>query len=100
MDVEFKDHCLSFVMTDKAADTGLPISIINATRKKVDFLRAAPDERTLREWKSLHYEKLSGKRKGQRSIRLNLQWRIIFELDDERNPPKIMILEIIDYHGT
>lgn len=99
MEVTFKDHHLQRLMTEDAGDTGFPISVINATRKKVLFLEAAPDERTLRQWKSLHYEKLKGVREGQRSIRINLQWRIVFELDESSNPPKIVIHEIVDYHG-
>lgn len=61
-------------------------------------LRAAPDERTLRNWKSLHYEKLEGDRTGQRSIRLNKQWRLVFTLDSGLRPPKITVLSIEDYH--
>ena len=49
-------------------------------------------------WKSLHYEKLSGDRSGQKSIRLNKQWRLVFTLDSERQPPKITVLAIEDYH--
>jgi len=98
MDVEFKDRRLRTLMTDEAADTGLPISVIKSARRKIEFLEAAPDERTLRHWKSLHYEKLLGDREGQRSIRLNLKWRIVFEIDTNANPPKIKIVEIVDYH--
>jgi len=98
MDVDFKDDHLRLLFTDRAAELGLPISVIQSARKKIHFLEAAPDERTLRSWKSLHYEKLRGNREGQRSIRINLQWRIVLELDAECQPPKIMILEIVDYH--
>lgn len=97
MEVAFKDSKLARVETDDAAQTGLPISVIMSCRRKLVVLRSAPDERTLRNWKSLHYEKLKGDREGQRSIRLNDQWRLIFELD-ESVPPKILVLEIDDYH--
>ena len=98
MDVEFKDPHLRLLLTDQAADTGLPIAIIHSARKKIYFLESAPDEKTLRQWKSLHYEKLQGDREGQRSIRVNLQWRIIFVLDGDRDPPKITILEIGNHY--
>jgi proteic killer suppression protein len=61
-------------------------------------LEAAPDERTLRNWKSLHYEKLKGDRKGQRSIRLNGQWRLVFILDEATLPPTIAVVAVEDYH--
>jgi len=98
MKVEFADSKLSLIRTDQAHETKLPISVIQSCRNKLDVLESAPDERTLRNWRSLHYEKLKGNRDGQRSIRLNDQWRLIFELDDNETPPIIKILSIEDYH--
>jgi proteic killer suppression protein len=98
MDVEFKDPKLALIETNRAAETKLPVSVINACRHKLVVIRAAPDERTLRNWKSLHFEKLEGKRAGQRSIRLNKQWRLVFTLDNECSPPKLTVLDIEDYH--
>jgi proteic killer suppression protein len=46
----------------------------------------------------LNYKKLSGNREGQRSIRLNDQYRMVFVLDDTCEPPVIRILEIGDTH--
>jgi proteic killer suppression protein len=62
------------------------------------MIRAAPDERTLRNLKSLHYEKLLGDRKGQRSIRINQQWRLVFTINTECTPNKITVLAVEDYH--
>ena len=97
MQVEFRDKSLSLIETDHAAEAKLPISVINAFRDKMVVIRAATDERTLREWKSLHYEKLYGD-KGERSIRLNKQWRVVFLIDTERKPNKITVLRVEDYH--
>lgn len=98
MDIEFRDSRLALIETERATETRLPIAVITSCRQKLVVLRAAPDERTLRNWKSLHYEKLGGDRAGQRSIRLNKQWRLVFELDSELAPPKIIVLSIEDYH--
>ena len=97
MEIEFKNQHLKLIETERAAETGFPVAIIKSCRKKLVFLRSATDERTLREWKSLHYEKLSGDRDGQRSIRLNDQWRLVFELYAACNPHKITILSVEDY---
>ncbi len=94
MDIEFKDKSLALVETDKATQTRLPISVINSLRRKLVVIRAAPDERTLRNWKSLHYERMEG---NERSIRLNDQYRLIFTLDTECKPNKITILRIWDH---
>jgi toxin HigB-1 len=98
MEVAYKDKKLALLETARAAETRLSAALITAFRNKLAVLKAAPDERTLRNWKSLHYEKLSGDRDGQRSIRLNAQWRLIFELDTAVTPPLLTILEIADYH--
>jgi proteic killer suppression protein len=95
MDVEFRDKALALVETDRAAETRLPISVINSLRKKLVVIRAAPDERTLRNWKSLHYEKLES---GERSIRINDQYRLVFTLDTECRPNRVTMLRVWD-HG-
>lgn len=98
MDIEFADGTLALIETDHAAKTGLPVSVINSFRDKLVVIRAAPDERVLRNWKSLHYEKLEGYQDGRRSIRLNKKWRIVFTIDTECKPNKITVLAVEDYH--
>lgn len=98
MKVEFRDQRLALIRGDRAAETKLPVAVIKSCREKLIALEAAPDERTLRNWKSLHYEKLGGDREGQRSIRLNRQWRLVFELDDSSSPQIAIILGVEDYH--
>lgn len=98
MNVVFADDTLALVETDQAARTRLSVALIKSARRKLTLLRAAPDERSLRNWKSLHYEKLKGDREGQRSIRLNDQFRLVFTLDDETSPPTIIVVCVEDYH--
>jgi proteic killer suppression protein len=43
---------------------------------------------------SFHDEPLQGKRQGQRSIRLNKQWRAIYQLDTTHTPIIIRIEEV------
>lgn len=98
MEVDYKDKKLGLLETDQAHETKLPVSVINSYRRKVIQLKAAPDERTLRNLKGLHYEKLKGNREGQRSIRLNDAWRAIFTVDQTLNPPRIEILELTNHY--
>jgi proteic killer suppression protein len=97
MEIEFRDKILTLIETDRAAETKLPVSVINSFRDKMVVLRAATDERTLRNWKSLHYEKLKGQ-EGERSIRLNKQWRVVFLIETACKPNKLIILKVEDYH--
>jgi len=97
MEIEFKDAKLALVETERAAETRLSIALITSLRDKLGVLRAAADERVLRSWRSLHYEKLQ--RPGdQRSIRLNKQWRLVFTIDTGARPNKLTILGVEDYH--
>lgn len=98
MRIEFKNAKLALIRTDRAGETKLPFPVIKSCREKLIVLEAAPDERTLRNWKSLHYKKLDGDRKGQRAIRLNDQYRLVFILNDSQSPPFITILSVEDYH--
>jgi toxin HigB-1 len=98
MDVEFVDERLALIETDSAAKTGLPVSVITSFRDKFVVIRAAPDERVFRNWKSLHYEKLEGFKDERRSIRLNKQWRVVFTINTKCSPNKIRVLAVEDYH--
>jgi proteic killer suppression protein len=98
MEVVFADPILALVETEEAGKTGLPIGVIKSARRKLTVIRAAPDDRSLRNWKSLHYEKLKGDRDGQRSIRLNDQYRMVLAVDTDVTPPKATIIGIEDYH--
>jgi toxin HigB-1 len=48
----------------------------------------------------LRFEKLSGKRakQGQRSLRLNNQWRLIVTVDEDEQGNYLTIIDIEDYH--
>jgi proteic killer suppression protein len=91
MEIEFRDKTLALVETDQAPETRLPLAVINSLRDKLVFIRAAPDERSLRNWKSLHYEKMEGE---ERSIRINKQFRLIFTIDTASKPNKMTILRV------
>ncbi|MGH6858291.1 MAG: type II toxin-antitoxin system RelE/ParE family toxin [Methylocella sp.] len=98
MRIVFADAALALIETNSAGATQFPVAVIKSARRKLMVLRAATNDRSLRNWKSLHYEKLRGDRDGQRSIRLNDQYRMVFELDEETEPQTITILTIEDYH--
>ena len=72
----------------------IPQSVHQIARRKLEFLDAAEVLQDLRIPPSNHLEKLSGDRKGQYSIRINIRWRICFEWreGDAYN------VEIVDYH--
>jgi len=72
----------------------LPIEIQHIGRRKLRMLNNSTDLADLRIPPSNRLEKLSGIWKGFYSIRINDQWRIIFQW----NAGNAYEVEIIDYH--
>lgn len=99
MRVEFADENLQRLFQDATfRDPRIGPDVTRQYRKKVNFLIAANDERDLYAMRSLHFEKLAGDRVGQRSIRLNDQWRLVLRLESDEDGKLIVIIEVVDYH--
>jgi toxin HigB-1 len=99
MEVEHADDDLERLELDPEFTAGRDQAIVKAFRKRMQMIRAAPDERTFYELKSVRFEKLQGDREGERSMRLNDQWRLILRLKDEEDGSKtVVVLGIEDYH--
>ena len=63
----------------------------------ISAIDAARDERDLYALKSLRFEKLKG-RPGERSLRLDKQWRLIVSLEKDDEGAYILVIDIEDYH--
>ncbi len=72
----------------------LPPEIQNIARRKLRMLNNAQDLMDLRIPPSNRLEKLIGQEQSYYSIRINLQWRIVFQWLDN-NAHKV---SIVDYH--
>jgi proteic killer suppression protein len=97
MRVEFLDLGLAVVRTADAKRTGLPLEVIAACQRKLHLLDAAPDERTLQNWKSLGFQS-AGPLREERSIKLSGVWRLLFMLDENTQPPTIRVRSIVNHH--
>ncbi|MCX6844560.1 MAG: type II toxin-antitoxin system RelE/ParE family toxin [candidate division WOR-3 bacterium] len=98
MDVLFADRILQKLETGGDAAARWSPGIVRAFRKTVHVVRQAVDERDLRNLRSLHFEKLKGKRSHQCSMRLNDQYRLIVELNREGARKQVTVIGIEDYH--
>jgi proteic killer suppression protein len=67
-----------------------------AARLKLDRMEAAASLGDLAALPGNRFEALAGDRKGQYSIRINDQWRVCFEWNDQAPGPSNV--EIVDYH--
>lgn len=72
----------------------MPLDIQNIGRRKLRMLNNSQDLADLRIPPSNRLEKLTGKLKDFYSIRINKQWRIVFQW----SRGNASIVEIIDYH--
>lgn len=98
MDVEYEDESLARLSADPGYSGGFDMAIVTAYRKRIQFIRAAPDERDFYAMKSLHFEKLAGDRAGQHSMRLNKQWRLILRLERRESGKVVVVISVVDYH--
>jgi toxin HigB-1 len=99
MRVIFANEDLDRLEIDWFFSAGLSQILVKAYRNKLNIIRQATDERDFYALKSLHFEKLEGKRKHQHSMRLNDQYRLIVELIESSPTGKtVKIVEIVDYH--
>ncbi len=79
----------------KAASKVCSSNLWGIARRKLDQLNWAAALEDMRAPPGHHLEKLRGDRMGQRSTRINDQFRICFAWTD-RGPVDV---EIVDYHG-
>ncbi len=98
MDVRHGDRKLEAVEFEKAQAAGFPPGVVKAFRKTMQAIRAAGDERDLRNRRAGRFEKLSAGRSNQHSIRLNDQYRLIIELEGEAPNKTVVVVGIEDYH--
>lgn len=98
MNVTFGDRDLERLEADATFSAGFSDPIVKAYRRRMQQIRAASDERTFFAYRSLHCEKLSGDRAGQYSMRLNDQWRLVFELQGKAPEKVLHVVQIVDYH--
>ncbi len=98
MKFRFRDKVLERLYHDPGFDGGFPAEVVTRFRKRLMLIANAADERDFYALKSLHFEKLKGKRKRQRSMRLNERWRLIVEFEGSGKEREVIIVAIEDYH--
>lgn len=98
MDVRFKDSALEKLEAGEGHEGDHPPGIVSKYRMRMQLIRAAINEQDFYSLKSLHFEKLKGKRSNQYSMRLNDQWRLILEFIGSPLNRVVEIIGIEDYH--
>lgn len=84
MIVAFRDDWLRAFFVDDTRSRNIPSELEARLFRKLQMIDDAVSDQDLRVPPSNHFEKLRGNLAGFHSIRVNLQWRLIFRWDGER----------------
>jgi toxin HigB-1 len=98
MRFRFIDKKLEALYTNEQGAEQYERGAVKGFFRVMAIITSAPDSREFYQFKALRFEKLSGDRAGQHSLRLNKQWRLIVRLERDDQGQEVVIVEIVDYH--
>ena len=97
MIVDFRDEWLRAFFVDDIHSRSIPGDLSDRLFRKLQMLDDAMTDQDLRVPPSNHFEKLRGKLKGYHSIRVNRQWRLVFQWDGSRGEASEVYLDNHSY---
>lgn len=100
MRFRFRSKKLERLYTEEKGARRFPPEAVTAFFEVIAVIAAAYDERDFYALKSLRFEGLAGRRgkRGEYSMRLNRQWRLIITFEEDSDGRIAVIIEIVDYH--
>ncbi|MGE3710980.1 MAG: type II toxin-antitoxin system RelE/ParE family toxin [Hyphomicrobiaceae bacterium] len=97
MIVSFRDEWLRAFFVDDIHARNIPADLSDRLFRKLQILDDAMTDQDLRVPPSNHFEKLKGTLKGYHSIRVNRQWRFVFQWDGSRGEASEVYLDDHSY---
>jgi toxin HigB-1 len=97
MILSFRDDWLRDFFVEDIRSKKIPPDLEGRLFRKIQMIDDAMTEQDLRVPPSNHFEKLRGKLEGLHSIRINKQWRLIFQWDGDRGEAKSVYLDDHSY---
>lgn len=97
MIVSFRDRWLRAFFEDDKRSRKVPADIEDRLFRKLQIIDDAVTDEDLRIPPSNHFEKLTGKLRGWHSIRVNQQWRLIFQWNGNPGEAQNIYLDNHDY---
>ena len=97
MIVGFRDGWLRAFFVDDARSREIPSDLESRLFRKLQMIDDATTDQDLRVPPSNHFEKLRGGLDGYHSIRVNKQWRLIFQWDGGRDEASDVYLDDHSY---
>lgn len=99
MRYRFKKKKLAYLYYEEKGASQYPPEVVEAFFDVMAAIEAAIDLRDFYNLKSLHFEKLKGRRKDDHSMRLNKQYRLTMQIEKDCGGNCLLILDIEDYHA-
>lgn len=93
----FRDGWLEDFFENDRSSKRIPADISDRLFRKLQMIDDAVSDKDLRVPPSNHFEQLSGRLKGWHSIRVNGQWRLIFQWDGDRGEAQSVYLDNHEY---
>lgn len=97
MIVSFRDDWLGEFFLNDTRSSGIPPDLESRLFRKLQMIDDATTDLDLRVPPSNHFEKLRGKLEGWHSIRVNKQWRLIFQWNSARGEATSIYLDDHSY---
>jgi len=89
MDIEFAEARLALIETEAAVETRLPVAVIHSARQRLSIMRAAPDLRTLQNWKSLDLQPSMGT--GEHLVLLSPHWAMVVKIIEKNSAMTVIV---------
>ncbi|MHB1793840.1 MAG: type II toxin-antitoxin system RelE/ParE family toxin [Acidobacteriaceae bacterium] len=97
MIVDFRDDWLRDFFVKDLRTKKIPSGLKDRLFRKIQMIDDATTDQDLRVPPSNHFEKLHGKLEGFHSVRVNKQWRLVFQWDSGRGEAKDVYLDDHSY---
>ena len=97
MIVSFRDEWLRAFFVEDTRSRSIPTDLEGRLFRKLQLIDDATTDQDLRVPPSNHFEKLRGKLAGMHSIRVNKQWRLVFQWDGNRGEAEGVYLDDHSY---
>jgi proteic killer suppression protein len=95
--VSFRDEWLRAFFVEDTRSRSIPTDLEGRLFRKLQLIDDATTDQDLRVPPSNHFEKLRGKLAGMHSIRVNKQWRLVFQWDGNRGEAEGVYLDDHSY---
>ena len=100
MNFEFANRKMERLYTEGKGARRYPPRMVDSFFEVIRAIESAEDEPDLRKMKHLHFEKLKGDRKHQRSLVLHGPFRLVVQLREDEDGAYLLVEEIVDYHES